>query len=111
MKVFEILSCQTVNEGKGDVDTSMVLYYLTDAYKSISHSDAYGPGGKETIKMIYDTFRDALKKDDFDAFKEDYDRLSGKYPDEFDELMNAAFEAAGLGQHGTYEKFIAKASS
>jgi hypothetical protein len=89
-----------------------ILLYLTKAYRSITHGVDNGidAAGKQMITHMYSSWRSYLMEDDFEGFDRSYDKWSMDHPDAFDFFVDAVFEAAGLGMHGTHAQFMKKVS-
>jgi hypothetical protein len=102
---------EPVGEAFGETsgpDTDSILEYLTSAYRMLAGSGLFSSDGESELKAIYEMLRSPLMEGDFSKFDEMYDYMSGRYPDIFDELVGQMYLEAGLGDHGTYEQFMAK---
>ena len=97
-----------MTENEAAPNTDQILYALTDAARHIANSDAYGTDGKRTISALYDMMRTPLKAGDLAGFEKAYEYCLRKYPDEASELIDTMYQAAKLGDQGTYEEFMSK---
>jgi hypothetical protein len=87
--------------------TDNILEPLSKAIYILGNSNAYSKQAKDIFSLIHHMLRTRLMKNDMEGFTQAYNDLQGRYPDEFDEFIDTAFENAGLTHHATIEDFIA----